>query len=227
MYGGWGRRPPAGAIRCEGLASAFYYVYATQQGAVFTVHGELAPSPTRPGYHVLDLAIRTPPVEDRARKPANLVFVIDVSGSMSLDDRLGLVKRSLRLLVDRLAPSDTIGVVVYGDRGRDVLEPAPLAERERILATIDSLWAEGSTNAQEGLELGYAMAERHLRAGATNVMITISWDPPWTPDMMTDHLKRALGILPDEDEEPEAELPIDLPPPPPKKKGLLGRLFGS
>ena len=66
-----------------------------------------------------------------------------------------------------------------------------------------------------------------LRAGATNVMITISWDPPWTPDMMTDHLKRVLGILPDEDEEPEAELPIDLPPPPPKKKGLLGRLFGS
>ena len=65
-----------------------------------------------------------------------------------------------------------------------------------------------------------------LRAGATNVMITISWDPPWTPDMMTDHLKRVLGILPDEDEELEAELPIDLPPPPPKKKGLLGRLFG-
>ncbi len=66
-----------------------------------------------------------------------------------------------------------------------------------------------------------------LRAGATNVMITISWDPPWTPDMMTDDLKRVLGILPDEDEELEAELPIDLPPPPPKKKGLLGRLFGS
>ena len=66
-----------------------------------------------------------------------------------------------------------------------------------------------------------------LRAGATNVMITISWDPPWTPDMMTDHLKRVLGILPDENEEPEPDLPIDLPPPPPKKKGLLGRLFGS
>jgi metal-sulfur cluster biosynthetic enzyme len=65
-----------------------------------------------------------------------------------------------------------------------------------------------------------------LRAGATNVMITISWDPPWSPDMMTDHLKRVLGILPDEDEEPEPDLPIDLPPPPPKKKGLLGRLFG-
>ena len=63
-----------------------------------------------------------------------------------------------------------------------------------------------------------------LRAGATSVMITITWDPPWTPDMMTDHLKRVLGILPDEDEEPE--LPIDLPPPPPKKKGLLGKIFG-
>ncbi|MBK7977089.1 MAG: von Willebrand factor type A domain-containing protein [Deltaproteobacteria bacterium] len=120
-----GELPPAEAIRVEELVNAFDYGYSTQQGAVFTVHGELAPSPTRPGYHVLDLAIRTPPVEDRARKPANLVFVIDVSGSMSLDDRLGRVKRSLRLLVDRLAPSDTIGVVVYGDRGRDVLEPAP------------------------------------------------------------------------------------------------------
>ena len=65
-----------------------------------------------------------------------------------------------------------------------------------------------------------------LRGGAASVMITIVWEPPWTPDMMTDDLKRQLGILPDEDEEPEAELPIDLPPPPPKKKGLLGRLFG-
>jgi metal-sulfur cluster biosynthetic enzyme len=64
-----------------------------------------------------------------------------------------------------------------------------------------------------------------LRAGATGVMITVVWDPPWTPDMMTDALKRQLGLLPDEDEEPP--LPIDLPPPPPpKKKGLLGRLFG-
>jgi len=64
-----------------------------------------------------------------------------------------------------------------------------------------------------------------LRAGATGVMITVVWDPPWTPDMMTDALKRQLGILPDEEEEPP--LPIDPPPPlPPKKKGLLGRLFG-
>jgi metal-sulfur cluster biosynthetic enzyme len=64
-----------------------------------------------------------------------------------------------------------------------------------------------------------------LRAGATGVMITVVWDPPWTPDMMTDALKRQLGLLPDEDE--ETPLPIDLPPPPPpKKKGLLGRLFG-
>ena len=64
-----------------------------------------------------------------------------------------------------------------------------------------------------------------LRAGATGVMITVVWDPPWTPDMMTDALKRQLGLLPDEDEEPS--LPIALPPPPPpKKKGLLGRLFG-
>ena len=65
-----------------------------------------------------------------------------------------------------------------------------------------------------------------LRAGATAVMITISWEPPWTPDMMTDALKRQLGILPGADEEEEPALPIDLPPPPPKKKGLLGRLFG-
>ena len=65
-----------------------------------------------------------------------------------------------------------------------------------------------------------------LRAGASSVMVTITWDPVWTPDMMTENLKRLLGLLPDEDEEPEPELPIDPPPPPPKKKGLLGRLFG-
>src|SRR5690606_26809930 len=108
------------------------------------------------------------------RKPANLTFVIDVSGSMDRDNRLGLVKQSLQLLIDSLQPSDQIAIVTYGSDAQVVLEPTSLEEQSDIEAVIDGLSTGGSTNAEEGLKLAYQLAERQLSQDAINRVILCS-----------------------------------------------------
>ncbi len=158
-------QPPEAAIRVEEFVNSFDYDYPPPDGEVFGLQAEAFPSPNRHGYHVLHLGLKGFEVEPEERAPAHLVFVIDVSGSMDMDNRLGLVKRSLRLLVNQLGKHDTIGLVVYGGDGRVILQPTRLKDRQRILTAIDSLKSGGSTNAQEGILLGYRMAARHLDAG--------------------------------------------------------------
>jgi len=101
--------------------------------------------------------------------------VIDVSGSMNMENRLGLVKQSLRFLVDRLKSDDMIGIAVYGSRGRVVLEHTSIEYgRERIINAIDSLCSEGSTNAEEGINIGYDMADKAFRKGWINRVVLCS-----------------------------------------------------
>ncbi len=157
--------PPEAAIRVEEFVNAFDYDYPPPKDEVFRLQAEAFPSPNRQGYHVLRLGLKGFEVEPEERPPAHLVFVIDVSGSMDMENRLGLVKASLNLLVDQLDDRDTIGLVVYGSRGRVVLEPTYLVRRRRILDAVDSLRPDGSTNAQEGILLGYRMAARLLDRG--------------------------------------------------------------
>ena len=169
-----GELPPEEAVRVEEFVKSFDYGYSAPADTAFAVHAEAAPSPTRPGDHLLLLGLEAREVPDAERKPANLVFVIDVSGSMDIENRLGAVKRALGFLVDRLRDDDRVGIVVYGTRGRALLEPTSAGNRRAILSAIEALRAEGSTNAQEGLELGYAMAERSFRSGAINRVVLCS-----------------------------------------------------
>ena len=169
-----GHLPPEDAIRVEEFINAFDYGYRAPDYEVFDLAAEAFPSPTRPGYHVLHLGLEGKQIQARHRKAANLVFVIDVSGSMNMENRLGLVKKSLRMLVGQMDSADTIGIVVYGSRARVVLEPISGAESERVLAAIDSLSPEGATNAQEGIELAYRMASRSFREGGINRVILCS-----------------------------------------------------
>jgi len=170
-----GLLPPAAAVRVEEFVNAFPNNVVADRGgdgrSAFAVRVDGAPHPLHPGYHVLRVALKAKEVDPRERKPANLTFVIDVSGSMAREDRLGLVKQSLGLLIDKLDERDTIGIVVYGTNGRRVLAPTSASDRDRILAAIERLRPEGSTNLQHGLDLGYDMASESFRRGASNRVV--------------------------------------------------------
>ena len=166
--------PPAAAVRVEEFVNAFPNNVTPPRGSeesAFAVRVDGAPNPLHPGYHVLRVALRAKDADPRERKPVNLTFVIDVSGSMAREDRLELVKRSVRLLVDRLDERDTIGIVVYGTTGRRLLAPTSAASRERIMDVINRLTPEGSTNLEDGLTLGYDMAMESFRRGASNRVV--------------------------------------------------------
>ncbi|KFE68727.1 vWA domain-containing protein [Hyalangium minutum] len=169
-----GHLPEEEAIRVEEFINAFKYDYPDPGAAPFGVQVEAFPSPNRRGYHVLHVGIKGREVSTSERLPAHLVFTIDVSGSMGMENRLGLVKRSLALLVEQLDARDSLAIVVYGDSARTVLEPTRATNRSRILAAIDALQPEGATNVQAGLEVAYAIAASQVREGTVSRVILCS-----------------------------------------------------
>jgi Ca-activated chloride channel homolog len=171
-----GHLPPADAVRVEEFVNFFPQGYPRFETEDFRILIDGAPSPFGRGYHLLRIGIKGREIPDRDRKPAQLTFVIDVSGSMAREDRLGLVKRALGLLVGQLRGGDRVGIVVYGTQGRVLLDPVAVGGpgRERILAAIDGLGPEGSTNAEDGLRLGYEMARRGYRPDAINRIVLCS-----------------------------------------------------
>jgi Ca-activated chloride channel family protein len=172
-----GHLPPEKAVRVEEFVNYFNYRYAAPQEDTFAVYAEAAPwkfGIGRKNSYLLLLGLKGRQVSEEDRKPAILTFVIDVSGSMNRENRLGLVKRSLRLLVERLREEDQIGIAVYGSRGRKVMDHRGLYEKAEILDAIESLQAEGSTYAEEGIRIGYEMAEDAYKRGYINRVILCS-----------------------------------------------------
>ena len=170
-----GNIPPADAIRVEEFVNYFNPGYTTPPEIAFGIYADGARSPFHTdGTHILRFGVQGYEVPDYARKPASLTFVIDVSGSMDRENRLGLVKQSLQMLVDRLRPDDTVSIVVYGSEARVVLYPTSGEDRTTILDAIYSLHPEGSTNAEAGLRLGYQMAWTAFMEGAINRVILCS-----------------------------------------------------
>ena len=158
--------PEADGVRVEEFVNYFDYRYAPpRDGAPFSVHAEAFPSPNRKGYHVLHVGLKGRVVDADERKAALLVFCVDVSGSMGIENRLGLVKRALRLLVNELDERDRVGIVVYGTTARVLLEPVPAVEKGRLLAAVEELRPEGTTNAQAGIREAYRLAGRCMRRG--------------------------------------------------------------
>lgn len=169
-----GSLPPADAVRAEEFINYFPANYPAPAGKTFGIQVDGGPSPFGSGYQLVRIGIKGKEIAPENRKPAHLVFVIDVSGSMDRENRLELVKKSLRVLVDQLQPTDTVGIVVYGSTGRVILDPTSAENRRTILSAIDELQPEGSTNAEEGLQLGFEMAERAFERGAINRVILCS-----------------------------------------------------
>ncbi|WP_309123105.1 von Willebrand factor type A domain-containing protein [Paenibacillus sp.] len=173
-YVAGGSLPPEDAVRVEEFVNYFEPDYAAPKDQAFAVHVDGGPSPFGEGYELLRIGLKGREVADEDRKPANLTFVIDVSGSMGRDNKLGLAKRSLHLLVDSLRPSDQIAIVTYGSDARIVLDPVSLEEKRDIEDAIDALASSGSTNAEEGLKLAYDVAERQYSRDAVNRVILLS-----------------------------------------------------
>ena len=172
-----GHLPPNDAVRIEEFVNYFDYGYAAPQEDVFSVYAEAAPwkfGQGRKNSYLLRLALKAQQISEENRKPAILTFVIDVSGSMNRENRLGLVKKCLRMLIKQLKPEDRIGIAVYGSRGSKVMGHKGLDEKDEILATIELLHAEGSTYAEEGIRIGYEMAEKAYKKGCINRVILCS-----------------------------------------------------
>lgn len=170
-----GNLPDPSSVRVEEYVNSFDQGYAAPKDDTFAIHTDGGPSPFLAADEVLlRIGLKAREVSDGSRPDAALTFVIDVSGSMAQEDRLELVKHALGLLVEELRPSDTVGIVVFGDEARIVLEPTPAGHGSQILRAINSLEPEGSTNAEAGLELGYEMARRNPLEGGINRVILAS-----------------------------------------------------
>ena len=170
-----GTLPPTASVRVEEMVNYFRYAYpAPAAGTPFAVTSELAPSPFDASKKILRVGVSTKQLSVSERKPANLVFLVDVSGSMSSPDKLPLAKRSLRILVDNLADGDTVSLVTYAGSTRVVLPPTGLTNRNRILAAIEDLQSGGSTAMGDGIQLAYAQAEQGLRPGTISRVIVLS-----------------------------------------------------
>lgn len=167
-----GNFPPDEAIRVEEFVNHFNYNYRSSGESPFDFYLEGSPSRFGQNAYLVRIGIKGRDVAPENRKAANLVFVVDVSGSMSGESRLGLVRKSLRLLVDQLTPNDKVGIVVYGSQGQEILRPT--SDKNQIISAIEQLYSSGATNAEEGIRLGYEMMDRVFEPGKINRIILCS-----------------------------------------------------
>jgi len=182
-----GALPPAEAVRVEEFVNAMRHDYAPPRNpddlnasrrdwapsdhGTFAIHLEAAPSPFGPGLVLFRVGLKGKEVAVSERKPANLTFVVDVSGSMERENRLELVKQSLFYLLDQMNNRDRVALVVYGTNARVVLPSTSLRNRQEIEDAIVRLRPEGSTNAEAGLREGYAVANESFDQRANNRII--------------------------------------------------------
>ena len=173
-----GTPPPAGAVRVEELINYFRFDYPHPSGDTpFSVTTELAECPWNPSHRLALIGIQGREIADKALGPRNLVFLIDVSGSMMSPDKLPLVRNSMRMLVNVLAPRDRVAIVVYAGASGLVLPSTPGDQKEVIHHAIAQLEAGGSTNGAAGIRLAYQVARRNfIRGGVNRVVLATDGD---------------------------------------------------
>ncbi|MBK8051403.1 MAG: von Willebrand factor type A domain-containing protein [Anaerolineales bacterium] len=169
-----GYRPETEAIRAEEFLNYFEYRYPNPAPEeTFGINLEAAPSPytERPENLMLRVGVQGYAVPATERPNVTLTFVMDVSGSMDMENRLHLAKQALKLLVNELRPTDEAAIVVYGDNARLVLPMTSAEDKDAIVAGIDSVWPEGSTNAEAGIRLAYQHAWEHFNPDNANRVV--------------------------------------------------------
>ena len=170
-----GALPPPASVRVEEFVNAFKYSFPKPQpGSPFSVVMDAAPSPFAPGNHILRVGVATPAKSQAERKTANLVFLVDVSGSMDSPDKILLAKKSLEILLSNLRESDTVSLVTYAGATKLVLPATSVEHKAKILEAINSLKVGGSTSMGSGLDLAYEQAMQSMRPGTISRVIVLS-----------------------------------------------------
>jgi Ca-activated chloride channel family protein len=167
-----GRLPQEDAVRVEELVNYFNYDYPQPQGQhPFSITTELSPTPWNRDTLLLHVGIQGQDVAKQTLPPANLVFLVDVSGSMQSANKLALLKTSLKLLTKQLRPQDKVSLVVYAGATGVVLSPTAGDQHATISQALDQLTAGGRTNGAAGIKLAYQMAEQAFVKGGINRVI--------------------------------------------------------
>ena len=174
-----GQLPPPDAVGVEELVNYFPYRYAPPpaeergeaKAVPFAASMEVAQAPWAPEHRLVRIGLKGREVSQAAREAANLVFLLDVSGSMDEPNKLPLVQESMRLLVGKLRPDDRVAIVVYAGASGVALPSTPVAKSAEILAALDALTPGGSTNGAMGLQLAYDIAKANFVAGGLNRVI--------------------------------------------------------
>lgn len=167
-----GRLPPPAAVRIEELLNYFSYKYPQPAGdEPFSVNLEAAECPWQPGHLILRVGLKGKEVHRAERPSSNLVFLIDVSGSMSDENKLPLLKTSLAMMAMQLSPTDRVSIVVYAGEAGVKLDSARGNEQDKLLGVIEALGAGGSTHGSAGIQAAYDLAKKNFIAGGVNRVI--------------------------------------------------------
>jgi Ca-activated chloride channel homolog len=173
-----GQRPPKDAVRIEELINYFSYDYAPpDDGRPFAVHMDVASCPWKADHRLVRIGIKGREIARGQRPPSNLVFLLDVSGSMAEPDKLPLVQAAMRLLVEELRPTDRVAIVVYAGSEGLALPSTPASEKSTILSAIESLSPGGTTHGSAGIRLAYETAvENFIQGGVNRVILATDGD---------------------------------------------------
>jgi len=171
---GYGQIPPKDAVRIEEMVNYFDYDYpAPEEGSAspLRVSPELAPAPWNPNHLLLRIGLQAKKIDLAKAPPSNIVFLIDVSGSMDEENKLPLLKSSFKMLLGQLRPDDKIAIVTYANGTKVVLPSTSVKDKEKIIKVLDNLYASGGTSGGKGIQLAYEQAQKSFIKNGNNRII--------------------------------------------------------
>ncbi|QSE97821.1 vWA domain-containing protein [Fulvivirga lutea] len=167
-----GQMPPKDAVRIEEMINYFDYDYEQPKNSdPFAINTEVAPSPWNKDHKLVHIGLQGKDISMDNLPPSNLVFLLDVSGSMSAQNKLPLLKSAFKMLIDKLRPEDKVAIVVYAGAAGEVLPSTSASEKDKILDALDQLNAGGSTAGGAGIELAYKIAQKNFIKDGNNRII--------------------------------------------------------
>lgn len=167
-----GQAVPKDAVRIEEMINFFKYDYTKPTGQhPFSINTEYSDAPWNPNHKLLKIGLQGKEIPSENLPKSNFVFLVDVSGSMSAQNKLPLLQASMKVLLDELRDDDRVSIVYYANNVGVLLEPTKAKEKQKIIDVIDKMYASGGTSGGAGLELAYQMAEKHFVKGGNNRII--------------------------------------------------------